>query len=426
MATLRKTRCWEDGGVHTALPSWWSASLRFVSPAALTSACACGAGGRLNPWISGDSIHISPKPSLKHANPTACVVFPWGSGVSGPLGNLPGGCLWWALPPPLALWDPQEPAQPHNGGFLTSGWQMRDGSVAWGGGVTGHGWGWLWGTGWGGGTRLGMAVRGQRLGGGRTTTWPRLSVQSCPLRRGSGGSAQARCPQAGATASARLPVRRREAAAAAWRPAWRRPVWILTGCGRGLRDAAGLVGTYPVPISSLSITPSARGCTAPCRFGGWMWGGGGCGAGPSRWAPAALHPVPLQDLSPLEFALKDSRVLLVVAGVSISPPAVPVGTVCQERRVFPAECRGLRSTYRGRITVSGRLPTRGGRGTGPPRPPRVSSPPRRSRGEQRQLWVLHAFLRALVQDPFPISPAWGWGGWFPGALSRVESQVLEK
>lgn len=116
-----------------------------------------------------------------------------------------------------------------------------------------------------------------------------------------------------------------------------------------------------------------------------MWGGGGCGAGPSRWAPAALHPVPLQDLSPLEFALKDSRVLLVVAGVSISPPAVPVGTVCQERRVFPAECRGLRSTYRGRITVSGRLPTRGGRGTGPPRPPRVSSPPRRSRGEQRQL-----------------------------------------
>lgn len=84
--------------------------------------------------------------------------------------------------------------------------------------------------------------------------------------------------------------------------------------------------------------------------------GRGRGTGPSRRAPAALHPVPLQDLSPLEFALKDSRVSLAVAGVSIAPPAVPAGTVCQERRVFPAECRGLRSTYRGRITVSVGLP----------------------------------------------------------------------
>ncbi|XP_071438039.1 DNA-directed RNA polymerase I subunit RPA2 [Pithys albifrons albifrons] len=59
----------------------------------------------------------------------------------------------------------------------------------------------------------------------------------------------------------------------------------------------------------------------------------------------------VQDVPPLEFALKDSRVSLALVGVSIAPPAVPAGTVCQERRVYPAECRGLRSTYRGRITA---------------------------------------------------------------------------
>lgn len=58
----------------------------------------------------------------------------------------------------------------------------------------------------------------------------------------------------------------------------------------------------------------------------------------------------------MEFALKDTRLALTLVGVSIAPPAVPAGTVCQERRVFPAECRGLRSTYRGRITVSARAP----------------------------------------------------------------------
>lgn len=60
----------------------------------------------------------------------------------------------------------------------------------------------------------------------------------------------------------------------------------------------------------------------------------------------------LQDIPPVELALKDSRVALTVVGVAISPPVVPKGTLCQEVKVFPAECRGLRSTYRGRLTVS--------------------------------------------------------------------------
>uniref|UniRef100_A0A8C9FMC1 DNA-directed RNA polymerase n=1 Tax=Pavo cristatus TaxID=9049 RepID=A0A8C9FMC1_PAVCR len=59
----------------------------------------------------------------------------------------------------------------------------------------------------------------------------------------------------------------------------------------------------------------------------------------------------LQDIPPVELALKDSRVALTVVGVAISPPLVPKGTLCQEVKVFPAECRGLRSTYRGRLTV---------------------------------------------------------------------------
>ncbi|OXB80837.1 UNVERIFIED_CONTAM: hypothetical protein H355_003748 [Colinus virginianus] len=59
----------------------------------------------------------------------------------------------------------------------------------------------------------------------------------------------------------------------------------------------------------------------------------------------------LQDIPPLELALKDGRVALTVTGAAISPPLVPKGTLCQEVKVFPAECRGLRSTYRGRLTV---------------------------------------------------------------------------
>lgn len=65
----------------------------------------------------------------------------------------------------------------------------------------------------------------------------------------------------------------------------------------------------------------------------------------------ARVPLSPQDIAPLEFALRDSRVSLAIAGAAISPPMVPKGAVCREVKVFPAECRGLRSTYRGKITV---------------------------------------------------------------------------
>lgn len=70
-------------------------------------------------------------------------------------------------------------------------------------------------------------------------------------------------------------------------------------------------------------------------------------AGPAE----ACVPLSSQDIAPLEFALRDSRVSLAIAGAAISPPMVPKGAVCREVKVFPAECRGLRSTYRGKITV---------------------------------------------------------------------------
>lgn len=79
-------------GVHGALPSWPPVGLGIVCPAALTSACACGAGECLSSRLSGEltSIHISPEPSLKRANPTACGVslgqrVP---GLSNPQGTL--------------------------------------------------------------------------------------------------------------------------------------------------------------------------------------------------------------------------------------------------------------------------------------------------------------------------------------------------
>lgn len=59
-----------------------------------------------------------------------------------------------------------------------------------------------------------------------------------------------------------------------------------------------------------------------------------------------------QAIPPFEFAFKDERITLTIVGAEISPPTVPKGTICKELNVYPAECRGRRSTYRGRLMVS--------------------------------------------------------------------------
>lgn len=43
---------------------------------------------------------------------------------------------------------------------------------------------------------------------------------------------------------------------------------------------------------------------------------------------------------------------MAIVTAVISPPMVPKGNICKELKVYPAECRGRRSTYRGKLTVS--------------------------------------------------------------------------
>ncbi|XP_066467946.1 DNA-directed RNA polymerase I subunit RPA2 [Tiliqua scincoides] len=59
----------------------------------------------------------------------------------------------------------------------------------------------------------------------------------------------------------------------------------------------------------------------------------------------------VQAIPPLEFAFKNDQITLAIVGAVISPPVVPKGSICKELKVYPAECRGRRSTYRGKITV---------------------------------------------------------------------------
>ncbi|XP_062979996.1 DNA-directed RNA polymerase I subunit RPA2 [Elgaria multicarinata webbii] len=59
----------------------------------------------------------------------------------------------------------------------------------------------------------------------------------------------------------------------------------------------------------------------------------------------------VQAVPPLEFAFKNDRITLAITGAVISPPMVPKGTICKELKVYPAECRGRRSTYRGKLTA---------------------------------------------------------------------------
>ncbi|XP_032099560.1 DNA-directed RNA polymerase I subunit RPA2 isoform X2 [Sapajus apella] len=59
----------------------------------------------------------------------------------------------------------------------------------------------------------------------------------------------------------------------------------------------------------------------------------------------------VQAIPPFEFAFKDQRISFTILDAVISPPTVPKGTICKEASVYPAECRGRRSTYRGKLTA---------------------------------------------------------------------------
>uniref|UniRef100_A0A8C8SUU6 DNA-directed RNA polymerase subunit beta n=1 Tax=Pelusios castaneus TaxID=367368 RepID=A0A8C8SUU6_9SAUR len=59
----------------------------------------------------------------------------------------------------------------------------------------------------------------------------------------------------------------------------------------------------------------------------------------------------VQAIPALEFAFKNERITLAIVGAVVSPPMVPKGSICKELKVYPAECRGRRSTYRGKLTA---------------------------------------------------------------------------
>lgn len=59
----------------------------------------------------------------------------------------------------------------------------------------------------------------------------------------------------------------------------------------------------------------------------------------------------VQSIPPLEFTYKNDRISLAFAEAVLHNPTVSKGSVCKEMRVFPAECRGRRCTYRGRLVA---------------------------------------------------------------------------
>ncbi|XP_054646633.1 DNA-directed RNA polymerase I subunit RPA2 [Dunckerocampus dactyliophorus] len=59
----------------------------------------------------------------------------------------------------------------------------------------------------------------------------------------------------------------------------------------------------------------------------------------------------VQAIPPLEFTLKNDRIGLSFVEAAIYQPVVSKGSVCREMRVFPAECRGRRCSYKGKIVA---------------------------------------------------------------------------
>ncbi|XP_039594886.1 DNA-directed RNA polymerase I subunit RPA2 [Polypterus senegalus] len=57
----------------------------------------------------------------------------------------------------------------------------------------------------------------------------------------------------------------------------------------------------------------------------------------------------VQAIPPLEMMYKNDRLTFTFVDAAVHSPGVPKGSICKETKVFPAECRGRKSTYRGKI-----------------------------------------------------------------------------
>uniref|UniRef100_A0AAR2L043 DNA-directed RNA polymerase subunit beta n=1 Tax=Pygocentrus nattereri TaxID=42514 RepID=A0AAR2L043_PYGNA len=59
----------------------------------------------------------------------------------------------------------------------------------------------------------------------------------------------------------------------------------------------------------------------------------------------------VEAIPPLEFMCKGDRISLAFVEATIQTPTVAKGAICKDLRVFPAECRGRRCTYRGKLVA---------------------------------------------------------------------------
>ncbi|KAM6916058.1 DNA-directed RNA polymerase I subunit RPA2 [Xenentodon cancila] len=57
----------------------------------------------------------------------------------------------------------------------------------------------------------------------------------------------------------------------------------------------------------------------------------------------------VQTIPPLEFMSNNDKITLTFVEATICSPAVAKGNICSETKVFPAECRGRRCSYKGRV-----------------------------------------------------------------------------
>uniref|UniRef100_A0A7N8YA85 DNA-directed RNA polymerase subunit beta n=1 Tax=Mastacembelus armatus TaxID=205130 RepID=A0A7N8YA85_9TELE len=59
----------------------------------------------------------------------------------------------------------------------------------------------------------------------------------------------------------------------------------------------------------------------------------------------------VQAIPPLEFTVKNERIALSFVEATIYSPVVSKGSICREMKVFPAECRGRRCSYKGKLVA---------------------------------------------------------------------------
>lgn len=60
----------------------------------------------------------------------------------------------------------------------------------------------------------------------------------------------------------------------------------------------------------------------------------------------------LQSIPVLEFTFRKDRISLAFVDAALCSPVVSKGSISREMKVFPAECRGRKCSYKGKLVVS--------------------------------------------------------------------------